>query len=289
MGEYDKKIHYCVVYTDSKKQWSTTEFIKKSLPEGQGEVFYPCVELWWHGKGEKTKYRPLFPGYIFIRSELSPVELHGVIRKSRKDILSFIKELHVSETRAAGESVFDSEEYEDTLIMDLTDEEAAFFESILGFEYDGEYDYRRQIARDQGLYMPVYRTDEYTQTDKLAIEAFAEMNRRRNSIPQKGVVQISYGYREKDGRYVVMDGPLRGFEDHITGYKGNDKKAYIDISLGGMDMKAGLVILGKKAWYPDDYEAGELLSDGSEFRSDELSKKMFSNYFDKREKHKKER
>ena len=143
------KSHYCVIYTQVLKQWSVTEIIRRALPEGQGEVFYPCVELWWHG-ANKTKFRPLFPGYVFIRSDMEIARLHDLIRKSRREILSFMKELHISEKRESGEDVPG-----EASVIDLDDDEAKLFDLLLGFQFDEELERRRLEAEKEGkLYIP---------------------------------------------------------------------------------------------------------------------------------------
>lgn len=285
-GGNEKRFHYCVLFTQTLKQWEVTETIGRALSDGKGEVFYPVVELWWHGLN-KTRYRPLFPGYVFIRSEMGIAELHELIRQNRRDILSFVKELHISEKRMAGENVFkdniSADRGGELELLDLTDDEAEFLDCLLGFEYDDDYARRREIAEEEGLPSPIPKAelDEHlsnVKKEKLAMEA--EFRRRKNRLPKKGVVQISFGYKE-DGRYVVMDGPLRGHEDRIVDFKAKDQKVYLDISIGGHLTKAGLVILGKRVWFPDDKDAPDILPDGSELRVGELFDIMRANYFER--------
>ena len=283
-----RKPHYCVVFTRSLKQWEVTEAIQNALPDGKGEVFYPCVELWWHGLNT-TRYRALFPGYVFIRSEMGTTELHEFIRQNRKDIFSFVKELHLSERRMEQIDVFAEhtgmKKIEPELI-DLTDDEAEFFDCMLGFEYDEDYERRRRKAEKEGRLRPEPPI-EYEESmskvkkEKIAIEA--ELRRRKNKLPKKGVIQISFGYKE-NGRYVVMDGPLKGHEDRIVDHKVKDQKAYLDVSIAGHLTKAGLVLLGKKVWFPDDKDAPDVLSDGTELRAGDLTDMMSANYFEKEKK-----
>lgn len=93
-----KEYRYCVLYTQVLKQWEVYEVIRKSLPEGRGTVFYPCVELWWNDTVD-TVIRPLFPGYVFIRSDMGRAELHDLIVRRKRDILSFMKELKLTEQK----------------------------------------------------------------------------------------------------------------------------------------------------------------------------------------------
>lgn len=282
----DKTPHYCILFTQTLKQWEVTEAIQKALPEGKGEVFYPVVELWWRGS-QTTRYRAMFPGYVFIRSELGTTELHELIRQHRRDILSFVKELHVNEKRMNGENVFADElsggmDGESGLI-DLDDEEAEFFDCLLGFEYDDDYEERRKRAEEEGLLKPEPISEPekpLTKGEREEAAMEAELHRRRKRLPQKGVVQISFGYKE-DGRYIVMEGPLRGNEHRIVDYRPRDQKAYLDVSLGGRAAKVGLIILGKRAWFPEDKDAPDMLADGMEFRSEDLLEMMSMNYFER--------
>ena len=129
-----QRFHYCVLYTQTLKQYDVYRIIRKSMPEGRGTVFYPCVELWWNDT-VNTVIRPLFPGYVFIRSDMNREELHNMLRSRRREILSFIKELKLMERKAAGLSLFG--ENEDVLI-DLKDDEAEFFDFLLNFRYEDE-------------------------------------------------------------------------------------------------------------------------------------------------------
>lgn len=282
----DNKPYYCILYTQSLKQWEVTEAIQKALPDGTGEVFYPVVELWWRG-AQTTRYRAMFPGYVFIRSKLGTTKLHELIRRQRRDILSFVRELHISEKRMGGENAF-ADDFSggadgESSLVDLTDEEAEFFDCLLGFEYDDGYEERRKRAEEEGLLKPepIPKPERpLTKREREAAAMEAELHRRRKRLPQRGVAQISFGYKE-DGRYIVMEGPLRGNEHRIVDYRPRDQKAYLDVSLGGRAAKVGLIILGKKAWFPEDKDAPDILADGMEFRSENLLEMMSMNYFEK--------
>lgn len=272
MKNEDKdKAHYCVLFTQTLKQWDVTEMIKRALPEGKGEVFYPCVEMWWHGL-EKTKFKAFFPGYVFIRSEMETADLHELIRRNRKNILSFVKELRISEEKMAREGAFNGNE---TDIIDLSDEEAEVFDYLLGFEFDAELDKRREEAQKEGqIYKPLgEQKEELSKRDQEKATIEAELWRRKKRVPQKGVVQMSFGYRE-NGRYVIMDGPLRGHEDRIVDYKPKDQKAYLNISIGDHITKVGMIILGKKVWFPKEKNVPDILPDGTEIDCRELMRIM---------------
>ena len=306
------KPYYCVVFTQTLKQWNAAQAIIQSLPEGRGEVFYPSVELWWHGMN-RPKLRTLFPGYLFVRSELPPAELHEAIRLSRQNITSFLKELKMTVNKTAGNIDFD-----DNRLVDLNERETELFDMLLGFSYDADLAERVELARDHGkLYLTPemaekirkknaktglnaqeflitdeagedelsgqkYGADHMTaagmaKADKVKAAMLKEFKRRRRDrVTQKGVLQISFGYMDNGKQIVVMDGPLRGKEKYIKSYKMKDQKAFLDVSMAGqpMTIKAGLIMLGKRVWFPGDKNALELLADDTEVDCAALARSM---------------
>ncbi len=271
--EGERKCHYCVLYAKVLKQWEVTQAIQRAFPEGRGTVFYPCAELWMNGY-EQTVFRPLFPGYVFIRSEMEPSELHDIIRRCRSEVLSFIKELHVSERKAIGELMAEEsdEEYD---LFDLSDDEAEFMDFMLNFRYEDREEKTRQgdearskDPQSQGEDRAAQKKEPHKKGEERAAQ-----KRRPRKIPEAGVLQMSYGYREGK-RYVVMEGPLKGYEDHIADVNTRDRKAYLDIKINGRTARAGLELRGKKYWFPDDKQASDILQDGTEINLTEIAKLM---------------
>lgn len=238
------KTRYYVLFTQTLKQWDVTEAIRKTLPEGHGIVFYPCVELWMGSLGQ-TVVEPLFPGYVFIRSDMDQYEMHDFIKDRRREILSFIKELRISENKIAGESAVDGE---DDTLADLNDEEAELLDFMLGFRMEG-------IAGPQA-FEAGENDAEKEGTDK-------GKKIRRRKLPESGVLGMSYGYKDKNGRYVVMEGPLKGHEDRIVDVNPRDRRAYLNLQVGCRLARAGLTIKGKKYWFPKDKAAFDVLGDGT--------------------------
>ncbi len=215
--------NYCVIYTRAAKQWKVKDAIGRFLPELRGLVFFPCVELWWHGS-DTTVIRPLFKGYIFIRSDLKRNELHKMIKHSRQLIYTYVRELNL-------DNVLELNEEGDSDISDLTDEEAEFLDFLLGF------------SDDNG----------------------------------DCIIHMSYGYRDRNGEIVIMEGPLKGYESHITDINLRQRKAYLDLKICGHNLKAGLTIRPMRHYYPNDPDAPELLSDGGEVSVSDLAKSMMNN------------
>ena len=245
----ENKLRYCVLFTQVLKQWDVAETIKRALPQGRGIVFYPCTELWMGSLGQ-TVVEPLFPGYVFIRSDMGRKELHGFIKDHKKEIFSFVKELWREEKLAAGEDAFDGGE---DGMADLNDEEAELLDFMMGFQYGNRAVKPRQTAGAlDGMDMDVLG---------------AGKNGKKiwqRKIPKTGVLGMSYGYKEKDGRYVVMEGPLQGHEDRIVDVNLKDRRAYLNLKGGGRLARVGLTIMGKKHWFLEDKEALDVLGDGTE-------------------------
>lgn len=230
---------YCVLYTQVPKQWEVCEVIRKSLPEGRGVIFYPCVELWWNDEAG-TVIRPLFPGYVFIRSDMEREELHALIMKRKKDILSSVRELKLAELRSSGGEPADMS---GAMLSDLSGDEAEFLDFMLNFVSGGE---ESLAGKEKGT-----------------------------RAPKAGVIRMSYGYWE-NGKCVVMEGPLKGYEDRIVRVDRRKRKAYLDLEVNGHKAKAGLEIRGKGYWFPGSGEGRAVLGDGTEADLEGLAKRMMS-------------
>ena len=78
MGNGKGKFHYSVLYTPVVKQERLRAVLKEALPEGRGTVFYPCMEC-WRRDSSQCEIKALFPGYVFIHSDMDRVELHRFV------------------------------------------------------------------------------------------------------------------------------------------------------------------------------------------------------------------
>lgn len=238
------KTRYCVLFTQTLKQWDVTETIRRTLPEGRGIVFYPCAELWMGSLGQ-TVVEPLFPGYVFIRSDMDQYEMHDFIRDRRREVLSFIKELCISERKIAGEIAAVGGE---DALADLNDDEAELLDFMLGFRMEDKAGQRPLVTEENE-----------------AVKDGTDKGKRiwQRKLPESGVLGMSYGYKDKNDRYVVMEGPLRGHEDRIVDVNSKDRRAYLNLKVGGRLARVGLTIKGKKYWFPQDKAAPDMLSDGT--------------------------
>ena len=265
MGK-DKSYRYSVIYTQALKQFEVYRVIRKAMPEGRGTVFYPCAELWWNDTVD-TVIRPLFPGYVFIRSDMNREELHDMLRQRRREILSFVKELKLGERKVAGEPLYEKEE---EVLIDLKDDEAEFFDFLLNFRYEpGE----KEAAGEEKGSGDDFQTEAYGEPRDE--DELMKGRLRTTKIPVEGVIGMSRGYCE-NGRYVVMEGPLKGHEERIVDVDLRKRKAYLNIKINGHIAKAGLEIYGKKYWYPKDKYASEVLADGTSVDPKGIAEAMMS-------------
>ena len=246
------KYRYCVLYTNVLKQAEVRSALKKALPGNRGTVFYPCMECFRRDVGGKVTIQPIFPGYIFIRSDMEGAKLHEFIKNNRGGIMAFVRELKLSQRMASGEDVFadgdlfpgkgmDDAGY---VISDLTEEEAEFMDFLLDSD-----------DTDSGISGGVDDEDD------------------KNGVPAEGLLKMSYGYQE-GSKYKVMKGPLRAYEGHIAGVNKHDKKAYLDFKINGKVVRAGFDVMPKRYWFPEDKDTPEVLTDGTEVDLQALAKAM---------------
>lgn len=233
----DKGQHYCVLYTQVIKQEKVSEYLNMNLPAGRGNIFYPCKEVYRRDRGGKVVKQPVFPGYIFVRSDMMADELHEFLLNNRGCLDSFIKELQLTERRLSGEgftSVNHDKQGADNggySFSDLSDDEAAFFDFLLDMD-----DNNGTLRMSSG-----YRDG-----------------------------------KSRDGRqiYRVMEGPLKVYEKHIIKVNVQDKRAYLDFGIGDCLLSAGFDVKAKKYWFPEDEGAPDMLADGTEIDIDSLVRNM---------------
>lgn len=244
-----RKYHYCVLYTDALKQAEIRSVLKKALPGNRGTVFYPCMECYRRDAGGKVTIQPIFPGYIFIRSDMKDIELHEFIRDNRGGIMTFIRELKLSQRKASGEDVFGSMLSDGGTgvldgagygFSDLTEEEAEFMDFLLDADH----------------------------TCGICVSTSGE-----EKLQAGGLLKMSYGYQE-GSQYKVMEGPLQAYENHIAGVNKHDKKAFLDFKVNGSIVRAGFDVMPKRYWFPEDKDTPEVLVDGTEVDLQALAKAM---------------
>lgn len=148
-------------------------------------------------------------------------------------------------------------------MIDLSEEEAEFLDFMLNFRYaeePGEETAGSDFGEER---LPAGSQEE------------GSGKRKIGKVPREGVIRMSYGYCE-NGKCVVMEGPLKGYEERIVRVDRRKKKAYLDLEVNGHMAKAGLVLLGKGYWYPNDKSAPAILEDGTEIDPAGIARKMMS-------------
>mgnify|MGYP002858321104 CR=1 FL=1 len=254
-----KKQRYCVLYTQVSKQARVTEVLKEALPIERGTVFYPCMECYRRDRGQ-IEIRPIFPGYVFIRSDMNAVELHRYISENKPRLFAYVYELGLRRNMETGrvrrkrtdggvrecstgsaeapadrkdgpeQEEDDCEEYE---LKDLTEDESRFMDFLLGY-----------VASDNsstdGDYEDFCEAEEYEEDAFSSERGYAD-----------GLLRMSYGYKE-NGKYVVMEGPLKVYEDKIFDVNRHERKAFLDFTVNGYIVRAGLELKPKEYWFPKD-------------------------------------
>lgn len=214
MGEKD--FRYSVLFTRTERQPEICGILSGEFPEGRGKVFLPLLEYYRRDRKE-TGTKPLFPGYIFVYSDMEKRELHAFLRAQQKRFPAFIRELGLPE------GGFGEEPGAAEAVPDLTVEESRFLDLMLD---------------------------------------------------EKGVQRMSAGYRETNGKTVVMEGPLAAFSERIVRTDRHERLAYLDLMFREFEVVAGLEIKPKKHYFPDDEGVPAVLSDGTEVDIAGLKKRM---------------
>lgn len=90
-----------------------------------------------------------------------------------------------------------------------------------------------------------------------------------------GVERMSVGYKQGD-HYNIVEGPLKGLEEHIVRSNRHDREAHLDVSFRENPIIVGLELKSKKAFFPDGEKINNtlLMDDGTEVDLKELAQKM---------------
>lgn len=118
--------HYSVLFTRTEKQSEMQKALSDAFPKNRGKVFLPMREYYRRDRKE-TDIKPLFPGYLFVYSDMDRRELHRFLLAHRAKVDSFLKELGRT-AEGLPESAGVSQE--DTT-ADLTEAESDFLDMVL--------------------------------------------------------------------------------------------------------------------------------------------------------------
>lgn len=130
-GTEGKTFRYCVLYVHRAGQDRLKAAIEKHFPKGHGEVFIPRMELYRRGDRE-VRETPVFPGYVFLYTNLNMEETHRMLGKCRPELGVAFRELALEERRAGGQD-YPEGESDDVCVCGLSDineEETKFLEML---------------------------------------------------------------------------------------------------------------------------------------------------------------
>ncbi|MBR1770566.1 MAG: hypothetical protein IJ747_00885 [Lachnospiraceae bacterium] len=215
-------LQYLVLSTSALKQRQLAGVLSSRFPKERGCIFIPEREYWIR-KTQSLGTKPLFPGYLFAVTDMSPAELHLFVRQNSREIQTFTNELSWKEMKDSGSLP----ETEAESWIELTESEAEFFDCMLD---------------------------------------------------DAGIERMSVGYKEGN-RYVVLEGPLKGWEQHIISNVRHDREARLDVAFREQQIVVGLIQKDKKDFFPEEKEDEStlVLEDKTEVKLDELSQQMMGN------------
>ena len=234
----DRKFRYCVLCIFGTEQQKFINILNQHIPEGRGEAFYPCMEYYRRDKKE-TMIKPIFPGYIFLYTDLNVREVHELVLNHRAKIRSGIRELALANERMDNENSLFSKDDEDA-ILDLSDVD------------EEEKEFLDQLRLGNGL---LTMSSGYEVVEK---------------IRKKG------GKADINRYWVVMEGPLKVYEKRIVKVDKHERRAYLEFKINGNHAQAGFNCLPKSHWLPDKKARIAKLSDGVEVDLDELQKSIMT-------------
>lgn len=210
--------HYSVLFTRTEKQSEMQKVLSAAFPENRGKIFLPMREYYRRDRKENS-LKPLFPGYLFVYSDMGREELHGFLLEHRVKVASFLRELGRSDRDLPKErQMFLGER-----ASDLTEAESSFLDTVLD---------------------------------------------------ENGIQKMSTGYRESNGKIVVVEGPLVRYAGRIVRVDRHERVAYLNLRFREIDIVSGLEVKPKRHYFPGEEEVPVSLGDGTEVDLMELKKRM---------------
>lgn len=235
----DKTYRYCILYVQDTEIQRVMEVIGKYLPDGRGEVFYPRME-YYRRDNKAVNTRGIFQGYVFLYTDLNLEEVHGLLQLHRLEINSGMRELTLAGMRVSDPEALLHEDGEDGLydLSDIAEDEKEFIDTLR--EGNG------LLAMSSG-----YEVDE-------------------------GLGRGKQNQKEKKARkkYVVMEGPLRFYQEQIVEVDKHNRRAFLKFEINGSRAQAGFNCLPKAHWFSNVDSRVVRFEDGTEADLAELKDKM---------------
>ncbi len=91
-----------------------------------------------------------------------------------------------------------------------------------------------------------------------------------------GLLKMSGGYDDGNNRFVVMEGPLKAFENKIVSVDKHNRKAFLEFDINGNRAQAGFNCYPKSHYFPEENTKIFKLDDGTEIDLTELQNKVMT-------------
>ncbi|MBR1633643.1 MAG: hypothetical protein IJ682_01125 [Lachnospiraceae bacterium] len=230
----EKRFRYCVLYIRDTEHHKLTGILEKYMPSGRGQVFYPCME-YYRRDDKEVKVKAIFPGYVFLYTDLNIKEIHQLIDTHRGELNTAMRELTLAERRVTDPDFLSQNSTEDKLyeLTDIDEEEESFIDTLR--EGNG------LLAMSSGY--------EYVVKDRK---------------------------EKKQKKYVVVEGPLKAYEDRIVIVDKHNRRAFLEFEINGRQAQAGFNCLPKAHWFPNKNSEIITFTDGTETDLGELKDKIMT-------------
>ena len=204
----EKKFGYRILYIQDGARNKLMNLLKRHLPKGRGEAFYPCMEYYRRGDKE-VKIRPMFPGYVFLYTDLNMKEVHSLIWFHRQELFASTRELALAQERASDIGVLlKADNHEIFELSDVSSDEAEFLDPLREagglLAMSGGY----EISKNRYMVMegPLkYYADKIIDVDKHNRKAFLkfEVNGRHAQAGFNCYPRAHY-YPKNDSKIVML-------------------------------------------------------------------------------------
>lgn len=257
----EERYHYSVLFVRTEKQSEIARVLSEQFPRERGKVFLPMWEYWRRDKKE-IALKALFPGYIFLKTDMEIDELRVFLRTFSHWLNTYIRQLGFDKEKASQDQ--GGEEYiTDFKLLDLTDEEAHYLDLMLD---------------EEGVERMSYGyCDPKVVVMEGPLVAFADRILKRNK--HERIAWLDLSFRDMAVKAGLTIRPKEDyFPDHRSGKKAKRKAS--GSSRGGIAAPdSGMAPLKAETNTSRDdtdieKDESEILSDGTRINLQELTGKM---------------
>lgn len=122
------EFHYRVLYIRDVDQHRLLYVLDSYLEKERGETFIPYMEYYRRGEKKNLK-RPIFPGYVFLYTNLSIKDVHILLSEHRRELNAGLRELSLREYQKVNGNFLEEPDERITELPELNEEE----EDFIGF------------------------------------------------------------------------------------------------------------------------------------------------------------